>query len=50
MHTASDNKRADHAVKYIAAARHECVAATWDILCERLDGRSLARSGGQPYA
>jgi hypothetical protein len=40
----SDNKRDDHAVKCVFAARPDCATAAWDILCERLDGRSFARS------
>jgi hypothetical protein len=44
LHVASDNKRADEAVKCISATRLDCATASWDILCERLDGRSFARS------
>jgi spore cortex formation protein SpoVR/YcgB (stage V sporulation) len=39
-----ENKRAEQAVKCISAARHECATAAWDIMCERLDNRSFARS------
>jgi hypothetical protein len=44
LHAASENKRADQAVKCISVARLDCATTTWDILCERLDGRSFARS------
>jgi hypothetical protein len=44
LHAFSENKRADHAVKCVSAARPDCARAAWDILCERLDGRSFARS------
>jgi hypothetical protein len=42
VHGASENKRADQAIKYIYVARHDCGACAWDILCERLDDRSSA--------
>jgi hypothetical protein len=44
LHDATENKRVDHAVKCVSADRPECATAPWDILCERLDGRSFARS------
>jgi hypothetical protein len=44
LHAASENKRADHAVKCIYAAHHDCAIAAWDIRCEGMDGRSFARS------
>jgi hypothetical protein len=44
LHIASEIKRADQAVKCISAARLDCATTIWDILCERLDGRSFARS------
>jgi hypothetical protein len=43
-HALGDNKRADQAVRCITAARADCGAAAWEILCERLDARSFARS------
>jgi hypothetical protein len=39
-----DNKRADQAVRCITAARADCGVVAWEILCERLDARSFARS------
>jgi hypothetical protein len=42
LHVAGENKHVDQEVKYISAARSNCAA--WDILCERMDGRSFARS------
>jgi hypothetical protein len=44
LHAASANQRADHALKCVSPARSDCAAAAWDILCERLDCRSFARS------
>jgi hypothetical protein len=44
LHVNSDNKRADKAVKCVSAARADSATAAWNILCERLDGRSFARS------
>jgi hypothetical protein len=44
LHPASENKRDDHAVKFVSAARPDRATAAWDVLCERLDGRSFARS------
>jgi hypothetical protein len=44
FHAASDNKRADHAVKCVSAACPDCAISAWDILCERMDCRSFARS------
>jgi hypothetical protein len=44
LYVATENKRADQAVKCISVARPDCATASWDILCERLDGRPFARS------
>jgi hypothetical protein len=44
LHAASDNKRADHVMKCVLPARHDCATAAWDILCERLDCKSFAGS------
>jgi hypothetical protein len=44
LHAASDNKRADHALKCVSLARPDCAIAAWDIMCERLDCRSFALS------
>jgi hypothetical protein len=44
LHVAGENKRADQAVKCIFDARPNCASAAWDIMCERMDGRSFARS------
>jgi hypothetical protein len=44
LHAESEIKRDDRAAKCIFIARRDCVANVWDILCERLDGRSFARS------
>jgi hypothetical protein len=44
LHAASQNQRANQAVKCISTARHDCRAAAWDIMCERFDNRSFARS------
>jgi hypothetical protein len=44
LHAASENNRADQAVKCIFVARPDCATTAWDILCERLDSRSFARS------
>jgi hypothetical protein len=35
---------ANQAMKCVSPARPDCAAAAWDILCERLDCRSFARS------
>jgi hypothetical protein len=43
-HVVGDNKRADHAVRCIIAARPDCGDVAWEILCERLDARSFVRS------
>jgi hypothetical protein len=40
----NENKRAEKAVKCISTTRPDCATAAWDILCERLDSRSFARS------
>jgi hypothetical protein len=42
LHATSDNKRADRGVKCVYDARPDCATAAWDIMCERLDGRSFA--------
>jgi hypothetical protein len=44
LHIASANKRVDQAVKCISAVLHDCAIVAWGIMCERLDGRSFARS------
>jgi hypothetical protein len=44
LHDASENKRSDQAVKCFFDAHHDCATAAWDIMCERMDGRSFARS------
>jgi hypothetical protein len=44
LHAASDNKRADHAMKCVSHARPDCAIAAWDVMGERLDCRSFARS------
>jgi hypothetical protein len=44
LHATNDNNRAEQAVKCISAARPDCPTAAWDILCERHDNRSFARS------
>jgi hypothetical protein len=44
MNDTTENKRDDHAVKCISAACPDSATAAWDIMCERLDGRSFARS------
>jgi hypothetical protein len=44
LHAASANQRADQAMKCVSPARLDRAAAAWDILCERLDCRSFARS------
>jgi hypothetical protein len=44
LHAANANQRADQAMKCVSPARLDCAAAAWDILCERLDCRSFARS------
>jgi hypothetical protein len=44
VHATIENKRAEHAVKCISAARPDCATAAWDIMCERLDNHSFARS------
>jgi hypothetical protein len=43
LHDASENIRADQAAKGIYDARLDCANAAWDILCERLYGRSFTR-------
>jgi hypothetical protein len=43
-HAFVDNGRANQAVRCITAARPDCGAVVWEILCERLDARSFARS------
>jgi hypothetical protein len=44
LHAGSPNQRADKAVKCVSPTRPDCATAAWDILCERLDYRSFARS------
>jgi hypothetical protein len=44
LHVAIENKRADQAIKCVSASRPDCATAASDILCERLDGPSFARS------
>jgi hypothetical protein len=44
LHAANENKRVDHAVKCVSAARPDCATKAWDIMCERLDCRSFSRS------
>jgi hypothetical protein len=44
LHAAIANQRADQAMKFVSPARPDCVTAAWDIMCERLDCRSFARS------
>jgi hypothetical protein len=44
LHAAFDNKRDDHDLKCISRARPDCATVARDILCERLDCMSFARS------
>jgi hypothetical protein len=44
LHAASANQRADPAMKCVSPAHPDCATAAWDILNERLDSRSFARS------
>jgi hypothetical protein len=44
LHATNANQRADHAMKCVSSAPPDCATASWDILCERLDCRSFARS------
>jgi hypothetical protein len=44
LHTTNANQRDDQAMKCVSSARPDCAAAARDILCERLDSRSFARS------
>jgi hypothetical protein len=44
LHATSDNKRVEQAIKCISVAHPDCTTAAWDIMCERLDNRSFARS------
>jgi hypothetical protein len=44
LRAANDKKLADMAVKCVSAARPDYATAPWDILCERMDCRSFARS------
>jgi hypothetical protein len=44
LHAANENKRAGQDIKCILDARHDTATVVWDIMCERLDGRSFARS------
>jgi hypothetical protein len=43
-HAVGDNRRADPAVRYITTAQTDCGATAWEVLSERLDARSFARS------
>jgi hypothetical protein len=43
-HAASANQRTDKAMKCVSPARPNCATAGWDVMCERLDCRSFARS------
>jgi hypothetical protein len=43
-HAVGDSTRADQAVRCITASRPDCGADAWEILGERLDARSFARS------
>jgi hypothetical protein len=43
-HAVGDKRRDDQAVRCITAARPNCGAAIWEILCERMNARSYARS------
>jgi hypothetical protein len=44
VHAACAHKRADHALKCVSPTRPDCAIAAWDILCERLECISFARS------
>jgi spore cortex formation protein SpoVR/YcgB (stage V sporulation) len=44
LHAASASQRVEQAMKCVFPARRDCAAVAWDILCERLDSRSFARS------
>jgi hypothetical protein len=44
LHATNENKRDDQAVNCLSGARPDNTTAAWDILCERSDGRSFARS------
>jgi hypothetical protein len=44
LHAANDNKRDDQAMKSVSSARPDCATTARDILCERLDCKSFARS------
>jgi hypothetical protein len=44
LHAASANKRYDKALKCVSPARPDRATAAWDIMCERLDCKSFARS------
>jgi hypothetical protein len=44
LYLANENKHADQVVKCVSVARPDCATAAWDIMCERLDGRSFVRS------
>jgi hypothetical protein len=44
LDAAIDNKRVDQALQCVAPARPDCATATSNIMCERLDCKSFARS------
>jgi hypothetical protein len=44
VHAGNENNRIDHAVKCVSAARPECAPTAWEVMRERLNGRSFARS------
>jgi hypothetical protein len=44
LHTANANQRVGQAMKCVSLALPDSAAAAWDILCERFDCRSFARS------
>jgi hypothetical protein len=44
LHNATENKRADQTVMCVSVVRPDYAIAAWDIMCERLDGQSFARS------
>jgi hypothetical protein len=48
LHAANANQHTNPAMKCVSHARPDCAIAAWDVLCERLDCRSFARSLSQP--
>jgi hypothetical protein len=44
LNAANESKRVGQAVKCVSASRPDCATRAWDILCDRLDGRSSACS------